>query len=46
MATKPITVVKYRKELPPINLHDPSMSWSCEVTWQIKYTISPSAEDS
>ena len=25
------------QELPPINLHDPSMRWSCEATWQIKY---------
>ena len=37
VATKLITVVAYREELPYINLNDPLIIWSCEVTWQIKY---------
>ena len=28
--------VTYRKELPPINSHDPSMRCSCEITWHKK----------
>ena len=32
-------------EILQINLHDPSMKWSCEVTWQINYIISPFAEN-
>ena len=45
MATRLITVVTYHKDLPAINSHDPSMRWLCEVTRQIKYIISPTAED-
>ena len=37
--TKPVTVVAYRKEIPPINLHDPLIMWSCEVIWKIKYVM-------
>ena len=44
MVTKLITVMIYLKEILPKNLHDPLMRWPCEVTWQIKYIISPSAE--
>ena len=40
-----ISIVKQNKEFPPRNLHALSMKWSCEVTWQIKYIISPPAED-
>ena len=36
-ATKLFKVVTYHKELPPIILHDTSMGWSCEFTWQIKH---------
>ena len=37
-------VATRHKELPPINLHEPSMRWSSEVTWQIKYIAFPPAE--
>ena len=37
MVTKLARVVKYLEELPPINSHDPSRRWSCEITWQMKY---------
>ena len=37
MVTRPIKKVTYRKELPPINSHDPSMWSSCGVIWQVKY---------
>ena len=37
MVTKLIRVMRYREELPPINLHDPSMKWTCEALLQIKY---------
>ena len=33
MVTKFAIVVTYFKKLWPINLHDSSMRWSCEVTW-------------
>ena len=33
MATKLVNLVIYHKELLPINSHDPSIRWSCEVTW-------------
>ena len=45
MVTKLVKVVTYSEELALIDLHDPSMRWSCEVTWQIKYIISSLAED-
>ena len=44
MATKLGRFVTYYKELPPIKLQDPSVTWSCEVTWQIKNVISLLAE--
>ena len=37
IVTKLIRVVRYREELPPINLDDPSMKWTCEPLLQIKY---------
>ena len=33
------------EEVPLINLHDPSITWFCEVTLQIKYNIPPFAQD-
>ena len=45
MVKKLFMVVTYRDELPPRNLHNPSMGWSCEVMSQIKFTIFPLAED-
>ena len=45
MVTKLVRVVTYCKELPPINSHDPSVRWSCEVASQFKSIISPLAED-
>ena len=45
MITKLTRVVTYREELPVNNLHDLSMSWSYEIMKQIKYIISPLAED-
>ena len=45
MITKLARVVTYREELPLNNLHDVSMSWSYKMTKQIKYIISPLAED-
>ena len=39
-ATKPARVVKHNEELAPITSNDPSIMWSCELTWQIKYVIS------
>ena len=45
MITKLARVVTYREELPLNNLHDLSMIWSYEITKQIKYIISPLAED-
>ena len=38
MVTRFVRLLTYCQEFPPINLHDPSMLWSCEVAWQIKYT--------
>ena len=35
MVTKLVKVMKYREELSPINLHDFSIRWSCEVTLQL-----------
>ena len=32
--------VTYSEELPSIKSQDPLISWSCEITWQIKYVIS------
>ena len=39
MSTKLDRVVTYNDELSFINLRDPSMTWSCEVMWQINYVI-------
>ena len=40
-----IRVVIYHKELPPVYSHDPIMRWLCEVISQIKYIITPPAEN-
>ena len=32
-------IVTYCKKFHSAKLHDPSMKWSCEVTWEIKYII-------
>ena len=37
MVTRLIRMVTCCKMLPPINLHDPSVRWSCEVMLQILY---------
>ena len=37
MATRPGRVVTYNKKLPIIKLHNPSITWFCEVMWQIRY---------
>lgn len=37
IVTRLTRVIIYRKELPPINLEDPLVRWSCEVAWQIKH---------
>ena len=34
-------VVTHHEELPLKTLHDPSITWFCEVKWHIKYFISP-----
>ena len=39
MVTKLVRVVTYHEELLPINLHDPSMTWFCEVTVRVKWNI-------
>ena len=44
MVTRLMRVVTYRKDFPTINSHDPSVWWSYEITWQIKYITSPPAE--
>ena len=44
MVTRLIRVVIYQTELAPKSLHGPSMRWSCEVMWQIKYVKSVPAE--
>ena len=36
IATKYGKVVNYCEGLPPLESHDPLMTWSCEITWQIK----------
>ena len=41
MVTKLGRVVTYHEDLPHIKLHDSSLSWLYEVTWQIKSIISP-----
>ena len=43
MATKLGNAVTHHKELLLINLLDPSITWFCEVTSNIKYFISPFA---
>ena len=46
MATILISVVTWHKEfINSINSHTLSMRWLCEVTWQIKYIMSPLADD-
>ena len=43
MATKLGRVLTYDEELLPISSNDPSIKWSCEITRQNKYVISPLA---
>ena len=43
MVTKLVRVVTYRKDSPPIKSTDPLITWSFELTWQIKRI--PFAED-
>ena len=38
MATNFDRVVTYLERLPPIKSHDPLITWSCEMRWQIKNT--------
>ena len=45
MVKRLIRVVTYQKELPPKNLNSLSIRWLCEVIGQIKYILSPPAED-
>ena len=45
VATK-LMVVTYCQVLPYINLYDTLIIRSCEVTCQMKYVVSPFAEDS
>ena len=40
MATKPVRVVTYNKELPPIKSQNSLITCSCAVTTQFKYIIS------
>ena len=41
VATKLGRVVTYSKKFPFIKLRDPSVTWSCNVTWRIEYVKSP-----
>ena len=41
-----IRVMTYHKEFSPINSHESSIRWLFEVTWQVKYIMSPLAADS
>lgn len=43
MATKLDEEVTYPEELPLTKIYDPSVTWSCEITWHIKYFLSPLA---
>lgn len=45
MATKFVRTVIYSQELLSAKSFVPLVTWSHELTWQIKYAISPSAED-
>ena len=36
--------VSYHEEFPTKHSNDSSLRWSCEITWQIRYIISPLAE--
>ena len=45
MVTVLVRLVTYYKELPLIKSHDPLIWYLCEVALQIKYIISPPAED-
>lgn len=40
ISTKVGSVMTYRQRLPIIKLHDPLITWSCEITWQIKNVVS------
>ena len=40
IATKLDGAVTYREGLPPIKSQEPSIRWSCEITWQTKTIIS------
>ena len=46
LVTKLVRMAVYPRELPPINLHNPSMTCPFEITWQIKYILTPLEEDS
>ena len=41
IATKLGRVVTYHEGLPPIKSHDPLITWSCKITWQTKFIITP-----
>lgn len=45
MATKFVRTVIYSQELLSAKSFVPLVTWSHELTWQIKYAILPSAED-
>ena len=45
MATKLRMMLTYHEGLPTIISYDLSIMWSCEVTWLIKYVMSPLALD-
>ena len=40
-ANKLGTVATYKKELSNIKSYDPSITWSCEVTRETEYVLSP-----
>ena len=39
MVVRIVSVVKYVKEVSPINSHEPSLSWSCEITWSLYHHL-------
>ena len=44
-ATKCGRLMTHNEDVPPITSHDLSVTWSCEVTLQIKYAIPPLPQD-
>ena len=44
MATKVGRVVTYHEGLPPIKSHDRLITWSCKITGQTKFVITPLPE--